>query len=36
MDVKESTSKSLVTKALEGLRAQDLADKEVGDAVLDG
>jgi RNA polymerase sigma factor (sigma-70 family) len=36
MDVKESTSKSLVAKALEGLRAQDLVDKEVGNAVLDG
>jgi RNA polymerase sigma factor (sigma-70 family) len=36
MDVKESTAKSLVAKALDRLRAQELADKEVGDAVLDG
>jgi RNA polymerase sigma factor (sigma-70 family) len=36
MEVKESTAKSLVAAALENLRAHDLADREVGDAVLDG
>lgn len=35
MDVKESTAKSLVAKALDRLRADELA-KEVGDAILDG
>jgi RNA polymerase sigma factor (sigma-70 family) len=36
MDVKESTAKSLVAKGLDGLRAKDLDDREVRDAVLDG
>jgi RNA polymerase sigma-70 factor (ECF subfamily) len=36
MEVKESTAKSLVAKALDRLRAQELADREVADAVLDG
>ena len=36
MDVKESTAKSLVAKGIDGLRAKDLDDREVRDAVLDG
>jgi len=34
MDVQESTSKSLVAKALDGLRSLELEDKEMSDASL--
>ena len=36
MDVAESTAKSLVAKALEGLRSDNKADREVPDAVVNG
>ena len=36
MQIKESTAKSLVGKALDGLRARELRESEVGDAVVNG